>query len=485
MKTQFDGHIIIFGCGAVAQCFLPLIIRHIGMNHAHITVIGPEENQKITRLLSEHKASFIHTLVTKENYLALLARYVKSGDIIIDLAVNIETKAIINWCQVHNVRYINTSVEFWPEDLEKTVDIRDKTLYVRHMELMEYANKQWRKNGPTSIVEHGANPGLVSHWTKQALITIAQKIVEKKKNNNEKKELEKALSDKNFPKLAQLTGTKVIHISERDTQLTNVPKKVNEFVNTWSIPGLQEEGLAPVEMGWGTHERTLPHNAAAHKIGPKNQICLAQIGMNTWAHSWIPAGEIIGMIIRHGEAFSISNYLTVWDNSKAIYRPTVHYVYLPSDSTCSSLHELRMRNFHMQKNSRVLYDEIIHGADELGVLLLGHELNGWWIGSRLTIEQTRTLIGPGQNATTLQVAASVLAATIYVINNPNKGFCEPDDLPHEEVLAVANPYLGECLSVHTDWNPLKNRVDPLGLYKKPEIKNNDDLWQFDNFLVKP
>jgi homospermidine synthase len=81
-----------------------------------------------------------------------------------------------------------------------------------------------------------------------------------------------ALAAENFPTLAQKLGVKVIHIAERDTQISDKPKQVNEFVNTWSVEGFYEEGIAPAEMGWGTHEKTLPVNAYQHPDGPKNQI---------------------------------------------------------------------------------------------------------------------------------------------------------------------------------------------------------------------
>lgn len=51
-------------------------------------------------------------------------------------------------------------------------------------------------------------------------------------------------------------GVNVIHCSERDTQLTNNPKRPGEFVNTWSVEGFYEEGIAPAELGWGTHEKS-------------------------------------------------------------------------------------------------------------------------------------------------------------------------------------------------------------------------------------
>ena len=40
-------------------------------------------------------------------------------------------------------------------------------------------------------------------------------------------------------------GIRVIHCSERDTQISRSPKKVDEFVGTWCIEGLLEEGTAP------------------------------------------------------------------------------------------------------------------------------------------------------------------------------------------------------------------------------------------------
>ena len=49
---------------------------------------------------------------------------------------------------------------------------------------------------------------------------------------------------------------------------------------------------------------------------------------------------------------------------------------------------------------------------------------------------------PHQNATTLQVAGSIIAAVTWMIDHPNEGVCVPDDLPWREVLKVATPYLG-------------------------------------------
>jgi homospermidine synthase len=165
------------------------------------------------------------------------------------------------------------------------------TLYHRQMQLLDMQNDdKWNKNGPTAILDHGCNPGLVSHFVKRALIDMTQYILKQGEHFisiNERDQLENELNIKNYPQLAYLLGIKTIHISERDTQLTNDPKKVSEFVNTWSIEGLAEEGVAPAEMGWGTHERNLPNETFFHdeKQGPCNQVCLSTKGMNTWVNN--------------------------------------------------------------------------------------------------------------------------------------------------------------------------------------------------------
>src|SRR5581483_8605292 len=194
-------------------------------------------------------------------------------------------------------------------------------------------------------------------------------LVDKKVTGAAADELKQLIADRTFNQLAMKLGVKVIHCSERDTQISDQPKEVDEFVNTWSIEGFREEGTTTAEMGWGTHEKTLPAFAYRHTEGPKNQICLARMGINTWVRSWVPDYTIHGMVVRHGESFTISDKLTVWKNGKAVYRPTMHYAYCPCDNAIISLHELRGRNYELQPKLRIMNDEITSGADILGALL--------------------------------------------------------------------------------------------------------------------
>lgn len=482
MKIVFGGRILLLGCGSVSRCLQPLLLRHFDMDFSRITIIDFTDLRPLILDTLAAGVNYVQTRITQENMAAVLSEYVGAGDLLIDLAWNIDCGDIVQWCHDHHVLYINTSVELWdPYADASQVMPTDRTLYVRHMALRKRAGT-WAEPGATAVVEHGANPGLVSHWTKVALEDIAAAMLKGDLATQRRTALETALDAGDFATVAMIEGVKVIHISERDTQISDRPKAVDEFVNTWSIEGFYEEGIAPAEMGWGTHERRLPTNAHKHTYGPGTQICLAQMGMNTYVRSWVPlGGEIIGMVVRHGEAFTISDHLTAWQGDIPVYRPTVHYAYLPTDAAMNSLHELKMRNYQLQTNQRIMGDEITEGRDELGVLLLGHDFNGWWVGSQLDIHEARRLV-PGQNATTLQVAASVLGALAWMLKNPQRGLCVPDQLPHHEVLSVANPYLGPCPSVQTDWTPLKNRWNPFERFGQPRPAD-EDVWQFDTFRV--
>lgn len=479
---EFKNKVLIIGYGGVSQCTLPILLKHIKIPYKNITIIDFEDKRKDLNPWVKKGIKYYREKVTQKNMAKVLERHVSRGGLLIDLAWNIECLDIVRWCFENSVLYVNTSVEEWDPyaNLEKKTPY-ERSLYFRHMLLRKHISK-WKKT-TTAVVDHGANPGLISHFTKKGLVDIAKKMLKDKTvSKSTKKILEKNLEEEKFNELARVSGVKVIHVSERDTQITNRPKEVDEFVGTWSIEGLREEGIAPAEMGWGTHEKELPQNANVPKYGPKNQIFLSQMGMNTWVRTWIPNQEIVGMVIRHGEAFTISDKLTVWKNGRAVYRPTVHYAYMPCHETLSSLHELRCRNYNPQPKYRVMQDEITTGDDILGALLMGHKYNSWWTGTILSIEESRKLM-PHQNATTMQVAIGVVSAVMWMIQNPNKGFCVPDDLPHDFVLKVSKPYLGELASVESDWTPLKNHR--VFFKENPnEYLDKKNIWAFKNFLFR-
>lgn len=481
--THFANRVLLLGFGAVAECTLPLLFRHIHADPKKLVILDFEDKAPRLQEWVAKGATFVRCRVTPGNLSGLLATYVSQGDLIVDLAWNIDAGEILQWSHDHGVLYVNTSTELWnPYSSAGKLHPSERTLYWRYMKLRERMAR-WKEPGPTAVIEHGANPGLISHFTKQGLIDIANAVVADKKLTGPMAEtLMEYVAKRSFNLVAQALGVKVIHCSERDTQIANLPKAVDEFVNTWSVEGFYEEGTTTAELGWGTHERWIPPLAYRHATGPRNQICLARMGINTWVRSWVPSGPIHGMVIRHGESFSISERLTVEERRRPVYRPTVHYAYCPCDAAIASLTELRGNNYKLQSHQRIMADEITSGTDALGALLMGHPFTSWWIGSDLSIEESRRLL-PHQNATTMQVAISVVAAVEWMIQNPRRGVVVPDDLPHDFVLDIAKPYLGTFISAPSEWTPLQYLPNVFEGYNDPSLDLKDP-WQFKNFLVK-
>ena len=482
-RVPFHGRVLMLGCGSVARCTLPLVIKHLEVPCDRITVLDMADCRQHLETYMGQGLNFVQEQIVPERMAEQLGRYVGSGDLIIDLAWNIGCVDLLDWCHRQNVLYINTSVELWdPYSNAAELTPQERTLYVRHMEIRRLVESWGKRPGTTAVLEHGANPGLVSHFTKKALRDIAAELINRNPDDTRRAEIERLCDERGYPRLAQLLGVKVIHVSERDTQISEIRKRRTEFVNTWSVEGLYEEGTSPAEMGWGTHEQTLPVDGCTHSGGPENQICLRRFGIDTFVNSRVPSSDIIGMVIRHGEAFTISDKLTVWDDAgKAVYRPTVHYAYLPCPDAVQSLAEMRRREYKMPHSWRIMGNEIVSGVDELGVLLMGHDLKSWWTGTILDIAEARELV-PGQNATTLQVAASVVSAVLWMIRNPQSGVRLPDDLPHEEILAFARPYLGEVVSQELDWVPPASRKE---VASGKVAATADSVWQFNRFLTTP
>jgi homospermidine synthase len=464
----FGGRIVIVGFGSIGQGTMPLILRHIEIDPSRITVVTADERG---RAEAENLGiRFVIAPLTRDSYRAVLSPLVGKGDFLLNVSVDVSSVALIEFCQEHGALYLDTCIEPWPggytdpslsPSLRSNYALRESALALR---------TGGRARAPTALLTHGANPGLVSHFVKQALLDIAR--------DSGEDETRTPAGRAGWAKLAERLGVKVIHIAERDTQVASVPKRVGEFVNTWSIDGFCSEGGQPSELGWGTHERAFPADGARHQFGRDSAIYLGRRGASVRVRSWTPLeGPYHGFLITHGESISISDYLTVRNGRGVQYRPTVHYAYHPCDDAVLSIHELAGKNWHMQKSKRLMMDEIVSGIDELGVLLAGHRKGAYWYGSRLSIEETRRVC-PYNNATSLQVCIAVLAGMVWCIEHPMEGVTEPDEIDFRRCLDICKPYLGPVVGVYSDWTPVQDRG---ALF--PESLDRGDPWQFENIRV--
>ncbi|MFZ1904398.1 MAG: saccharopine dehydrogenase C-terminal domain-containing protein [Steroidobacteraceae bacterium] len=466
IHVEFPGRMLFIGFGSIGQGVLPLVLRHIRIAPERITIVTAED--KGQEEAAKYGIKFVKERLTRENYRRLLNPLLGRGDFLVNVSVDVSSIALIKLCWEKGAMYLDTCIEPWPGGYtDPTVPLARRTNYALREEVLGL--RAGNAHAPTAVLTHGANPGLVSHFMKQALLNIAA---------DTGVDAGKPAARAEWGELARRLGVKVVHIAERDTQVSSRPKQPGEFVNTWSIDGFVSEGSQPSEMGWGTHERNFPRDGRRHDFGCLAAIYLTQPGAATRVRTWTPrAGYFHGFCITHSEAISIADYFTVRDGAQVVYRPTVHYAYHPCDSAVMSVHELAGRNYVQQERQRILMDDITGGIDELGVLLAGHKKNAYWYGSQLSIGEARKL-APYNNATSLQVTVAVLAGVIWAMENPNCGILEPDETDFRRNLEICMPYLGPVAGEYTDWTPLHERERLF-----PEDIDKSDPWQFKNVRV--
>ena len=464
--SDFPGRIIFVGFGVIGQGVLPLILRHVGCPPSRMTIVTAEDQGR--EEAASYGVKFIKERLTRENLRRTLDPLVGRGDFIVNVSVDVSSVALIRLAWEKGAMYLDTCIEPWPGGYtDAATPAAKRTNYALREDAL--ALRKGGERQPTAVLTHGANPGLVSHFVKQALVNIAGDL-----NVTAGKLQTRA----DWADLAQRLDVRVIHIAERDTQVSSIPKEPNEFVNTWSVDGFVSGGSQPAELGWGSHERNFPRDGKRFEFGDGEAIYLMQPGVATRVRSWAPlAGPYHGFLITHGESISIADYLTSNADPAAIYRPTVHYSYHPSDNAVLSVHEFAGRNYSMQARRRIMMDDITTGIDELGVLLGGHKKNAYWYGSQLSIDEARKL-APHNSATTLQVTVAVLAGLVWAMENPNRGVVEPEEMDYRRCLEICAPYLGPVAGEYTDWTPLSDREQLF-----PEDLDKSDPWQFKNVRV--
>jgi homospermidine synthase len=464
--AKFTGQLIMVGCGSIGQAMLPLLLRHLEIAASQISIMAADDRG--ADIAREYDVD--HTLcpLTRSNYRAVLGSRLHRGDFLLNLSVDVSSLALIELCHERGALYQDTCIEPWAGTYtDASLTASQRSNYALREAVLAFGRAH--PGGPTAILTQGANPGLASTFVRQALLNLAADTGRPRA---------KPTRAADWARLARELDIRVIHVAERDTQVTPQRKQKDEFVNTWSVDGFMAEGRQPCELGWGTHERHWPPDAARHGYGSDAAIYLNRPGAATRVRSWTPLeGPYHGFLITHGESISIADHLTFREGDTVRYRPTVHYAYYPCDDAVLSLHEMAGRNWQLQSRRRIIRDEVAEGLDELGVLLMGNAKGIYWYGSRLSIKQARRLL-PHNNATSLQVVAGVLAGLVWALRNPNAGVVEPEDIDHELVLSIATPYLGELIGVYGGWTPLQDR----GWLFAEEL-DRDDPWQFKNFRV--
>jgi homospermidine synthase len=453
--------IVVLGFGNIGQALMPLLRQRF----ATLTIQVFDERMQTAQIeIAEHYGAKWNRLrVTETNFSPTLLAHVSEATLVINVATSISSRDLIAWAQQQHAFYLDTCIDPWSYQ-DGELNSAANTNYAIRESVLDLQRQQQsrRETCSTAVVAHGANPGLVSLLVKEAMLTMARRYLPGTFLPNRSAQ---------WALLAEELGVRVIQISERDTQAGTQARQPQTFVNTWSVEGFVAEALQPVELGWGSHEVVGPMapDAQHHAYGSGAGVYFKTLGTHALVKSWSPkAGNFTGRLISHNESLSLAAYLTLPGNGvddgvgsgSPRYRPTVYYAYHPCDQAMASLDLLATGQRHNILAEHVLKDDIDDGIDELGVLLLSDRHPGLWLGSQLSIHRARA-IAPHNNATSLQVVGSMMAAIEWIELNPRAGIVESEALDHDFVLAHARPYWEPIVHEFRDWHPCPDLQRPL------------------------
>ena len=421
--------LIFCGSGAVATCVMQLMnLREQWFLDLPIVIIDCQKdilkNQIIQNIFGEvsidgtfskRNAYFLNAEIKQETYKKVLDHAhsllgVQTG-IMIELAYRLDTLSLINWCESKNFMYINTAIDKWTLEHETG--------------LLELKNKIAKKKyNNTMLFNHGMNPGLVSHFAKNAI-----DIIYAKSSKSSKSQMNISYNEK--AKAIGLTG---IIISERDTQYSTKysPKNTDKIVNTWSVIGFLDEAYDHVQITSQDSIKDTIKTVQCQKI-------LRQRAKDYKVKSYEPMeGMITGYCIPHAETYSLGLLLN--EN-----RVNIYYCYCICKHGEEALMnkdqiKLTYSKYYVLKSKDIDNDEMY---DSVGCLL-NTKHGKFWAGTVVTNGEAKR-ISPNINATTLQVGSSILGALIWMINHPKKGIIEPEEVDSKFILMYARPYLGKFI----------------------------------------
>src|SRR5580704_4314183 len=214
VHVDFPGRILFIGFGSIGQGVLPLILRHIGIAPERVTIVTAEERGHDEAI--QYGVKFIKERLTRENFRRVLNPLLGRGDFLVNVSVEVSSLALVKLCWEKGAMYLDTCIEPWPGGYtDPTVPAGKRTNYAMREEAL--ALRVGNQRAPTAVLTHGANPGMVSHFVKQALLNIAADTQVDAGN---------PASRADWGALARRLGVKVVHIAERDTQVSSVPKQL-------------------------------------------------------------------------------------------------------------------------------------------------------------------------------------------------------------------------------------------------------------------
>ena len=456
---EFKNKIVQLGFGAVGKSFFEKVYKEIKFDKDKYFVISRDKLEYTFFLeLGGNIGNFIVADINRENFKKIFSEYLDEEDLLIDFADGVGTKDFIEWCANKNVMYLNTGETDWDDNWYNIFEENLKKNTLRD-QLKQNSNV----NRHPIVLQHGNNPGLVSHFVKAGL----EYIVKKQFKNNEK--FNKLLKENKFNELSKELDLREIHVNDNDYQEVKDKFDKTKLYSTWSVDSFFFEMLSESTANIGTNEK-VDYEKECKMVDLKNGFLeFKDIAIDKVGKTYYPKGRFEAFIVPHEETITIAKSLEVKNGEEVIYRPTVMFLYSPCNfaveylkrarvnaylhSDINKLHDIDnqvIRGFKYPERAEIIYKEKIkNGTEYVGVLLLGSKFEPVWIGNRI---KKNFLYKDKKNSfwqtpTITPVAMSALAAACWMIKHKDKGgIYFPDDIKeYKEIINFAEKYISKTI----------------------------------------
>lgn len=462
-RIPFEGRIVQFGFGAVGKSFFEKISKEIKFDEFNYYVITREKAEFEAYInLGGVASNFIISEINRDNWKNLFSQYLREGDLLIDFADSVGTRDFVEWCAENNIMYLNTGETDWPDHWYSIFDENDKKTALR-----DIYNDKIDKNRYPIVLQHGNNPGLVSHFVKAGLDYIID--TQFKRNL----QLHRLSKKGKYNEIAQKLGVKMIHVNDIDLQKVKGDFNKDLLISPWCIDSFWFEMLSESTFNVGTHENIDYENEGNFYNREKGYFEFKQLAADKKYCTYYPGGKFEGHMVPHEETITIAKSLEVKQDDSVVYRPSVMFLYSPCKYAREYLEKAKVNDYPnpdvnkpadcenengisiirgrvYPNNWEILYPEKIEsGTEYVGVLILGDNFNPVWIGNRIehSFLAKHKKDSYWQTPTITPVAMSALAGVCWMLKNKEKGgIYFPDDIKEYScILKTAEKYISKTL----------------------------------------
>lgn len=491
---KYNGRIVQFGFGAVGKSFFEKLSKEISYlenNYYVITKYAYEFDAYIN--LGGIASNFLVYDVDKTNFEEIFSKYLSEGDLLIDFADTVGTRDICKFCADNNIMYINTGEADWPDNW---YSIFTENILKNEMK-KKYENDLEHNKYPI-VLQHGNNPGLVSHFVKCAIDYIVNTQFKRDRR------LKRLLKEGKFNEIAQILDINMIHVNDIDLQIIKEEFSNDKLVSTWCIDSFFFELLSEATQNVGTHEVLTEDDLYRYIDKEKGFLEYKSIAADMLCKTYYPNGYFEGFLVPHEETITIAKSLEVKDGDKVVYRPSVMFIYSPCELAKEYLKKSKVNKYpnpdsekpqdvedldgisiirgHVYPNNyEIAYQEKIEeGTEYVGVLLMGRNFLPVWVGNRVELSYLykKKKRAYWQTPTITPVSVSALSAVCWMLKNQDKrGIFFPDDIKdYKKIVKKAEKYISKTLYKTFDKNVIEEylNMNLSNISSKDFIVKNDD-----------